>query len=208
MFHPFNRLSTVERVRARILRWGRHSGCNAQVWRLFEEGERHSVFLPLPVRRERVGVRVFSSTAEDPHPNPLPEYRERGPDAATLRSTPAIHSFLSVRVASVGHSCPAERTRMVGRDMHSPQRRLLAAAKKYAIFRRLSCSGKKGICMVRMVFILFFSCISIVMLSAFLIWYLMKRPRMEESVQRKCSRCDENQNQANAKFCRQCGKKF
>ena len=38
--------------------------------------------LPLPVLRERAGVRVHfrSFAAEDPHPNPLPEYRERGPE--------------------------------------------------------------------------------------------------------------------------------
>src|SRR6476469_6143629 len=43
------------------------------------------VFLPLPVPRERVGVRALSfeprpeiRTCEDPHPCPLPEYRERG----------------------------------------------------------------------------------------------------------------------------------
>jgi len=38
---------------------------------------------PLPVLRERAGVRVISSTSDTgipnhPHPNPLPEYRERG----------------------------------------------------------------------------------------------------------------------------------
>jgi hypothetical protein len=33
---------------------------------------------PLSVRRERVRVRVFLLIpAEDPHPSPLPEYRER-----------------------------------------------------------------------------------------------------------------------------------
>ena len=39
--------------------------------------------LPLPVLRERAGVRVISSASDTgipnhPHPNPLPEYRERG----------------------------------------------------------------------------------------------------------------------------------
>ena len=34
--------------------------------------------LPLPVIRERAGVRVQPrESAEDPHPNPLPEYRAR-----------------------------------------------------------------------------------------------------------------------------------
>jgi len=34
---------------------------------------------PLPVRRERVGVRApLGNAEEDPHPSPLPEYRERG----------------------------------------------------------------------------------------------------------------------------------
>jgi len=42
-------------------------------------------FLPLPVLRERAGVRVISSgdsfgSRRYPHPNPLPEYRERGPE--------------------------------------------------------------------------------------------------------------------------------
>src|SRR6185437_1787332 len=37
------------------------------------------IFLPLPVLRERVGVRVLSRFTKSPHPNPsnpLPEYRE------------------------------------------------------------------------------------------------------------------------------------
>jgi len=47
-------------------------------------------FPPLPVRRERAWVRVFDraeshSQLEDrPHPNPLPEYRERGSDWRVL----------------------------------------------------------------------------------------------------------------------------
>ena len=41
-------------------------------------------FPPLPVLRERVGVRVFlPADGEDPHPCPLPEYRERGWAEAT-----------------------------------------------------------------------------------------------------------------------------
>jgi len=38
--------------------------------------------LPLPVLRERAGVRVFAEmTRKTPHPNPLPAYREREPEA-------------------------------------------------------------------------------------------------------------------------------
>src|SRR5262245_46203459 len=33
--------------------------------------------LPLPVLRERVGVRVLGAQRTGPHPDPLPEYRER-----------------------------------------------------------------------------------------------------------------------------------
>ena len=48
---------------------------------------RGRVFLPLPVLRERVGVRVFClSTRKSPHPNPLPEYREREPEGNIFRT--------------------------------------------------------------------------------------------------------------------------
>jgi hypothetical protein len=40
-----------------------------------------AVLLPLPVLRERVGVRVFwRDEKQSPHPSPLPAYRERGPE--------------------------------------------------------------------------------------------------------------------------------
>src|ERR1700722_19320356 len=42
--------------------------------------ERCAVLPPLPVLRERVGGRVFFSSAEEPSPYPLPEYRERVPE--------------------------------------------------------------------------------------------------------------------------------
>jgi hypothetical protein len=55
-------------------------------------GRLHVHFLTLPVLRERAGVRVFLSlSASDagenaPHPNPLPEYRERGPERSWARA--------------------------------------------------------------------------------------------------------------------------
>jgi hypothetical protein len=33
---------------------------------------------PLPVLRERDRVRIFRRISKNPHPNPLPAYRERG----------------------------------------------------------------------------------------------------------------------------------
>src|SRR4051812_383114 len=49
--------------------------------------ERFMSSLPLPVLRERAGVRVHfaSITERRPHPNPLPEYRERGKDFPASR---------------------------------------------------------------------------------------------------------------------------
>jgi uncharacterized protein (DUF2062 family) len=52
------------------------------------------VDLPLPVRRERAGVRAPSQPEDGPHPDPLPEYRERGqegsaPNVATALATAA-----------------------------------------------------------------------------------------------------------------------
>src|ERR1051325_6864701 len=49
---------------------------------------RVSEFPPLPVHRERIEVRVIFELRESldvlshPHPNPLPEYRERGQEKA------------------------------------------------------------------------------------------------------------------------------
>src|SRR5215213_4867917 len=46
---------------------------------------------PLPVRRERTEVRAFlppSNARPCPHPNPLPAYRERGPESAPGRAGP------------------------------------------------------------------------------------------------------------------------
>src|SRR5665213_751482 len=46
-------------------------------------GATSALFLPRPVLRERVGVRVFHSKRrlKSPLPNPLPEYRAREPEA-------------------------------------------------------------------------------------------------------------------------------
>gem|GEM_PF-7005257 len=65
-------------------------------------------FPPLPVLWERVGVRVFErmewhpKTKNNPHPIPLPEYRERGPErfppsamALGLVSLPAGKLYLT-----------------------------------------------------------------------------------------------------------------
>jgi len=51
------------------------------------------VSLPLAVLRERAGVRVNSTASgrEDPHPNPLPEYRERGPEGTAARDRDALY---------------------------------------------------------------------------------------------------------------------
>jgi tRNA modification GTPase len=59
--------------------------------------------LPLPVLRERAGVRVISNThgnglPNHPHPNPLPGYRERGPEKQVV-SAHAGHELDSLRLA-------------------------------------------------------------------------------------------------------------
>src|SRR5437868_3940774 len=64
-------------------------GCGGRVWRFFNSKWR-CVFLPLPVLRERVGVRAFSQLRKSPLPNPL-EYRERGSEVATLKSYTLCH---------------------------------------------------------------------------------------------------------------------
>jgi hypothetical protein len=50
-----------------------------------------AAFLPLPVLRERVGVRVLSLLLpKNPHPCPLPEYREREDARRTPSGVPCI----------------------------------------------------------------------------------------------------------------------
>ena len=63
-------------------------GRNAQGWRLFEEGERHRRISPSPgTPGEGRGEGLFLNRGR-PSPYPLPEYRERGPEAAPLVSVP------------------------------------------------------------------------------------------------------------------------
>src|SRR5688572_33218664 len=75
------------RPKIQISRWDRKGAPRNATERsqpLFQIGElSYRTALPLPVLRERAGVRVLcAGRAEDPHPNPLPEYREREPERA------------------------------------------------------------------------------------------------------------------------------
>src|SRR4051794_13642371 len=76
------------------------SGCTTTS---YDRRLRNLHFLPLPVRRERVGVRALqskirNSKSKDPHPCPLPEYQEREKCRGKMRA----------EVTSRGDSIPAE----------------------------------------------------------------------------------------------------
>jgi len=76
-------------------------------------GQNRLAFPPLPIPRERAGVRVFGRTESRsriksrPHPNPLPEYRERGSDISTGHLPRPLHLFpkpIAIRVMV----CPSD----------------------------------------------------------------------------------------------------
>ena len=98
-----------------------------------ENSDKEMNLLPLPVLRERAGgagVRVISRTngtgiPNHPHPNPLPEYRERGPAIPSPDLQFAICNLQSP--IPLSHS-PIPRPRSFALPVHLPYDRKLALA--------------------------------------------------------------------------------